>query len=90
MTGHTNSVIPDLLYAVHHGTPFRTPLKPLGPSQHYRIEGFQVVPNLSPHYTERCWSLGKLYSSDHLIRVVVLAPKALSVYTKDLYYDIYS
>ena len=33
-------------------------LKPLGPSQQYRIEVFEVSPQWSPHYAERRKSLG--------------------------------
>jgi len=35
------------------GTRFRRILKPLRPSQHYRIEEFKEDPLLIPHYVER-------------------------------------
>ena len=36
------------------------PLKPLGPSKHYRVEGFKAGPKLTFHYAETRQTLGQV------------------------------
>ena len=48
-----------ILFLVTQGGQFRAYLEPIGPPQHYRIEGFKKGPQLVPHYADRRQSLGQ-------------------------------